>query len=125
MQVEVGGVWRTGRGSVIVDPFGHRWMLLRPPGRAIWLRQGDVANVTMVARDAHRAKTFYEAVLRLPFSSSHPGAWRTDQTRPPLGMWSPEGAEPGVQLSYRVERRPPGSAASAAARRTQSRDRPE
>lgn len=21
-----------GRGSVIVDPFGHRWMLLRPPG---------------------------------------------------------------------------------------------
>jgi uncharacterized glyoxalase superfamily protein PhnB len=23
-----------GRGSVIVDPFGHRWMLLRPPGRA-------------------------------------------------------------------------------------------
>ncbi len=20
-----------GRGSVIVDPFGHRWMLLRPP----------------------------------------------------------------------------------------------
>ena len=64
----------------------------------------------MVARDAHRAKTFYEAVLRLPFSSSHPGAWRTGQTRPPLGMWSPEGAEPGVQLSYRVERRPPGSA---------------
>jgi len=23
-----------GRGSVIVDPFGHRWILLRPPGRA-------------------------------------------------------------------------------------------
>jgi uncharacterized glyoxalase superfamily protein PhnB len=23
-----------GRGSVIVDPFWHRWMLLRPPGRA-------------------------------------------------------------------------------------------
>ena len=23
-----------GRGSVIVDPFGHRWMLLRPPPRA-------------------------------------------------------------------------------------------
>ena len=52
-----------GRGSVIVDPFGHRWMLLRPPARAGLaqptdpdrppgrLRQGDVANVTMVARD--------------------------------------------------------------------------
>ncbi len=49
-----------GRGSVIVDPFGHRWMLLRPPGRATRYRQGDVANVSIVARDAERAK----AVLR-------------------------------------------------------------
>ena len=92
-----------GRGSVIVDPFGHRWILLRRPARATRLRQGDVANVTMVARDAHRAKEFYEAVLRVPFSSGHPGAWRTDETRPPLGIWSSEGAEPEVQLSYRVD----------------------
>jgi predicted enzyme related to lactoylglutathione lyase len=92
-----------GRGSVIVDPFGHRWMLLRPPARATRLRQGDVANVTMVARDAHRAKVFYEAVLQVPFSSGHPGAWSTEETRPRLSIWSPEGAEPEVQLSYRVD----------------------
>jgi uncharacterized glyoxalase superfamily protein PhnB len=92
-----------GRGSVIVDPFGHRWMLLRRPARATRLRQGDVANVTMVARDAHRAKEFYEAVLRVPFSSGHPGTWRTGETRPPLGIWSSQGAEPEVQLSYRVD----------------------
>ena len=92
-----------GRGSVIVDPFGHRWMLLRPPARATRMRQGDVANVTMVAPDAHRAKEFYEAVLQVPFSSGHPGGWRTDQTRPPLGILSSQGAEPGVQLSYRVD----------------------
>lgn len=92
-----------GRGSVIVDPFGHRWMLLRPPARATRLRQGDIASVTMVARDAHRAKEFYEAVLQVPFSSGHPGAWRTDETRPPLGIWSSERAEPEVQLSYRVD----------------------
>jgi len=104
-----------GRGSVIVDPFGHRWMLLRrpawaglgqptdpdrPSGR---LRQGDVANVTMLARDADRAKEFYEAVLQVPFSSGHPGAWRAGQTRPPLGIWPSQGAEPEVQLSYRVD----------------------
>lgn len=59
--------------------------------------------MTMVARDAHRAKEFYEAVLRVPFSSGHPGTWRTDETRPPLGIWSSEGAEPEVQLSYRVD----------------------
>jgi len=92
-----------GRGSVIVDPFGHRWMLLRPPPRATRMRQGDVANVTMAAPDAHRAKEFYQAVLQVPFSAGHPGAWRTDQTRPPLGIRSAEGAEPGVQLSYRVD----------------------
>jgi predicted enzyme related to lactoylglutathione lyase len=92
-----------GRGSVIVDPFGHRWILLRPPGRATHLRQGDVANVAILARDAHRAKEFYEAVLQVPFSAGHPGAWRTEQTSPPLSIMSPPGAEPGVQLSYRVD----------------------
>ena len=91
-----------GRASVIVDPFGHRWMLLRPPARASGLREGDIANVTMVARDARRAKEFYEAVLGVSFSSGHLGAWRTDETRPPLGIFSSEGA-PEVQLSYRVD----------------------
>ena len=92
-----------GRASVIVDPFGHRWILLRRPARATRLRQGDVANLTILARDANRAREFYEAVLQVPFSPGHPGAWRTDQTRPPLGIQSSEGAEPEVQLSYRVD----------------------
>jgi predicted enzyme related to lactoylglutathione lyase len=92
-----------GRSSVIVDPFGHRWILLRPPARVSRLRQGDVANVTMLAPDAHRAKEFYEAVLRVPFASGHPGAWRTDQTSPPLSIMPPQGAAPGVQLSFRVD----------------------
>ena len=92
-----------GRGSVIIDPFGHRWMLLRPPARATRLRQGDVANVTMVAPDGQRAKEFYEAVLQVPFSPGHPGAWRTGETSPPLGISTSPGDEPGVQLSFRVD----------------------
>jgi uncharacterized glyoxalase superfamily protein PhnB len=92
-----------GRGSVIVDPFGHRWMLLRPPAGVTRLRQGDVANATMLARDADRARRFYEAVLQVPFSSGHPGAWRTEETRPPLSILSSQVAEPEVQLSYRVD----------------------
>jgi uncharacterized glyoxalase superfamily protein PhnB len=104
-----------GRGAVIVDPFGHRWMLLRPPARAGLarptgpdrppgvLREGDVANVTIVARDADRAKEFYQAVLRVPFSPAHPGTWRTEETRPPLSILPSAGAEPEVQLSYRVD----------------------
>jgi uncharacterized glyoxalase superfamily protein PhnB len=92
-----------GRSAVIVDPFGHRWILLRRPARATRLRQGDVANVTMAAPDAHRAKDFYEAVLGVPFSAGHPGTWRTDETTPPLSILPSEGAEPRVQLSYRVD----------------------
>jgi uncharacterized glyoxalase superfamily protein PhnB len=92
-----------GRAAVIVDPFGHRWILLRRSAGATRLRQGDVANVTIVARDGRRAKEFYEAVLRVPFASGHPGAWRTEQTSPPLSIQSSPGAEPEVQLSYRVD----------------------
>ncbi|HEY3954645.1 MAG TPA: VOC family protein [Streptosporangiaceae bacterium] len=92
-----------GRGSVIVDPFGHRWMLLRPPARATRLRQGDVANVTMIARDTNRAREFYQAVLQVPFSPGHPGAWRTEETSPPLGILPAEDAEAEVRLSYRVD----------------------
>jgi len=92
-----------GRGSVIVDPFGHRWMLLRPPARATRFRQGDVANVSIVARDAERAKEFYAAVLQLPFSPGHSGSWNTELTTPRLGIWSPEGVEPEVELTFRVD----------------------
>ena len=92
-----------GRAAVIVDPFGHRWILLRAPARATRLRQGDVANVAMMAPDAHRAKEFYQAVLQVPFPPAHPGTWRTDQTSPPLSILPGPGAELEVQLSYRVD----------------------
>ena len=93
-----------GRSSVIVDPFGHRWMLMRSAAQASGPRQGDVAHVTMIAGDADRAKRFYEAVLQVSFGSGHPGAWRTDEITPPLGITtSSEGADPEVQLSYRVD----------------------
>ena len=59
--------------------------------------------MTILAPDTGRAKEFYEAVLRVPFSAGHPGTWRTDETRPPLGILSAAGTEPEVQLSYRVD----------------------
>ena len=92
-----------GRAAVVVDPFGHRWLLLQPPGRATRLRQGDIANVTMMTPDAEAARQFYETVLQVPFFSGHPGAWRTEETTPPLSILPGEGAEPEVQVSYRVD----------------------
>ena len=93
-----------GRAGVVVDPFGHRWLLLQPPGRATRLRQGDVAHVTMVTADPARARTFYEAVLQVSFEPGRvPGAWRTEETRPRLSMWAPRDTPPQVQLCYRVD----------------------
>jgi uncharacterized glyoxalase superfamily protein PhnB/catechol 2,3-dioxygenase-like lactoylglutathione lyase family enzyme len=92
-----------GRGSVIVDPFGHRWMLLRPPAGATRLRQGDTAYVAMTVPDVQRAKEFYETVLQVPFVPAHPGTWRTDATTPPVGILPSADAAPQVQLSYRVD----------------------
>jgi predicted enzyme related to lactoylglutathione lyase len=92
-----------GRSAVIVDPFGHRWILLRPPAGATRLRQGDVANVTMKTPDPLRAKTFYEAVLQVAFADAHAGVWRTAETNPPLGIWPAEDGAPAVQLTYRVD----------------------
>jgi uncharacterized glyoxalase superfamily protein PhnB len=92
-----------GRAAVIVDPFGHRWTLLRRPAQATRFRQGDVANVTIAAPDPGRAREFYEAVLQVPFSSAHAGAWRTGEVTPPLSILPAPGAESQVQLSYRVD----------------------
>lgn len=92
-----------GRVAVIVDPFGHRWMLNRAPARATRFRQGDVARVTMVTPDAERAKTFYETVLEVPFEpGSSPGVWGAE-TSPHVGVWSPAGEPPQVQLCFRVD----------------------
>ena len=92
-----------GRGAVIVDPFGHRWMLLRPPARAARQRQGDVGNVAMTASDPDRAREFYAAVLQVQFTENHPGLWRTEEISPPLGIFPSAGAAPEVQLSFRVD----------------------
>jgi uncharacterized glyoxalase superfamily protein PhnB len=93
-----------GRAGVVVDPFGHRWLLLQPPGHATRYRQGDIAHVTMVTPDPARAREFYEAVLQVPFEPGRAaGSWGTEETRPQLSMWSPENTAPQVQLCYRVD----------------------
>lgn len=93
-----------GRSAVVVDPFGHRWLLNSPPQDATRYRQGDIAHVTMVTPDAQRAKAFYEAVLQVPFTPGRtPGAWGAEDTNPQFGMWSPPGEPPQVQLCFRVE----------------------
>ncbi len=92
-----------GRVAVIVDPFGHRWMLNKPPGRAARQRHGDVAYVTMVVPDDEQARQFYGAVLGWRFSAgSVPKGWNVERVQPMLGLVGAGGQHPEVQLCYRV-----------------------
>jgi predicted enzyme related to lactoylglutathione lyase len=94
-----------GRGSVIVDPFGHRWILLRPPGRATRHRHGDISYVTMVVADDERAKAFYGAVFGWEWEAgSVPNAWGpVGHAGEEFGIWGDRSQRPEVQLCYRVD----------------------
>ncbi|WP_363320420.1 VOC family protein [Pseudonocardia sp.] len=49
-----------GRGGVVLDPSGHRWMVSRDTAAA---RPGDVVYASLWTPDADRARAFYGAVL--------------------------------------------------------------
>jgi uncharacterized glyoxalase superfamily protein PhnB len=56
-----------GRGSVIVDPFGHRWYLLRPPAQAARLRQAIPDQFNLVVTDMDASVAFYRKLgLTIP-----------------------------------------------------------
>lgn len=109
-----------GRNAVVVDPFGHRWLVSAAPDApateasaaqtspaeapaARPARHGDVAYLTLAVRDAERAKAFYGAVLGWRYA---PGTveegWQVQGPEPAVGLWG--GRErPEVQLCYRVD----------------------
>jgi uncharacterized glyoxalase superfamily protein PhnB len=93
-----------GRSGVIIDPFGHRWILLKPPGRATRHRHGDISYTTMVVADDERAKAFYGTVFGWEWEAgSVPRAWGpAGHAGAEFGVWA-SGQRPEVQLCYRVD----------------------
>jgi uncharacterized glyoxalase superfamily protein PhnB len=93
-----------GRTAVIIDPYGHRWMLQVPaqPTTA-GPRPGDVAYLTLQVPDGARARDFYEAVLGW---SAVPGrvqdGWQVDGTTPMIGIGGGT-SEPGAVPMYAVD----------------------
>ncbi len=82
-----------GRNAVIVDPFGHRWMLSATApapaaARAVPRgRDGDIAYMTMEVRDADRTRAFYRAVLGWRFAPGRtPGGWNVEGAVPMTGV---------------------------------------
>lgn len=112
-----------GRNAVIRDPFGHRWLLLRPAwgpanesapasaeptaehtiaAAAPQSRPGDVVYLTHETPDSARARAFYGAVLGWTFTpGSVEDAWRLEGVRPMTGMWGGHG--PALTPMYLVD----------------------
>ena len=80
-----------GRTGVVVDPFGHRWMLQTPPSASARprppVRPGDAGYLTLRVPDGARARDFYESVLGW---SAAPGrvadGWQVDGAVPMVGI---------------------------------------
>ncbi|MGE2716475.1 VOC family protein [Mycolicibacterium litorale] len=77
------------RTAVIVDPFGHRWMLSGPvTGAAVPIRHGDVGYVSLWTSDAERAAAFYGHVLGWTYD---PVTRQVTNTDLPTGIFAGDG----------------------------------
>ncbi|RTL67260.1 MAG: glyoxalase [Pseudonocardiaceae bacterium] len=91
-----------GRGGVVVDPAGHRWMVSReaPSGRP--LQVGDVGYASLWRRDVVAAERFYGAVLGWTVEGDHSGQGRRiTGTGQHLGMYG--GQDPTTMCCYAVD----------------------
>jgi uncharacterized glyoxalase superfamily protein PhnB len=93
-----------GRTGVIVDPYGHRWMLQTPsPPNGPAPRPGDPVYLTLQVPDGARARDFYEAVLGWSAAPGRvPDGWQVEGTTPMVGI-SGGATEPGVVPMYAVD----------------------
>ena len=94
-----------GRTGVIVDPYGHRWMLQTPARPAAGgPRPGDAVYLTLQVPDGARARDFYEAVLGW---SLVPGrvrdGWQVEDTTPMIGLHGGDHDDRGVVPMYAVD----------------------
>ncbi|GAY07177.1 VOC family protein [Pseudonocardia sp. N23] len=65
-----------GRGGVVVDPAGHRWMVSREAAAGRPLQVGDVGYASLWRRDVGAAERFYGAVLGWTTEGDHTGRRR-------------------------------------------------
>ena len=93
-----------GRTGVVLDPYGHRWMLQTPTtATSAGPRPGDAVYLTLRVPDGARARDFYEAVLGWSaVPGSIPDGWQVEGTTPMIGIGGGIG-EPGMVPMYAVD----------------------
>ncbi len=95
-----------GRTGVVVDPYGHRWMLQTPPATPAEprppLRPGDAVYLTLNVPDGRRALDFYGAVLGWTAVPGRvPDGWQVEGPTPMVGIGG-GATEPGTVPMYAV-----------------------
>jgi uncharacterized glyoxalase superfamily protein PhnB len=93
-----------GRTGVVVDPYGHRWMLQTPAHPAApAAKPGDTVYLTLRVPDGARARDFYEAVLGWSAVPGRvPDGWQVQGITPMTGIGG-GATEPGVVPMYAVD----------------------
>jgi uncharacterized glyoxalase superfamily protein PhnB len=93
-----------GRTGVVVDPYGHRWMLQTPSSPASpGPRPGDAVYLTLQVPDGARALDFYGAVLGWTAVPGRvPDGWQVEGTTPMVGIGGGT-TEPGTVPMYAVD----------------------
>jgi uncharacterized glyoxalase superfamily protein PhnB len=96
-----------GRTGVVVDPYGHRWMLQKPaPAPAAPrhpLRSGEAVYLTLQVPDGARARDFYEAVLGWSMQPGRvPDGWEAASLVPMVGIGG-GATETGMVPMYAVD----------------------
>jgi uncharacterized glyoxalase superfamily protein PhnB len=93
-----------GRTGVLLDPYGHRWMLQSTsPSATAGPRPGDVVYLTVNVPDGARALDFYGAVLGwTAVPGSVPDGWQVEGTNPMVGIGG-GATETGTVPMYAVD----------------------
>lgn len=92
-----------GRTGVIVDPYGHRWMLQTAPSTAPAPKPGDPVYLTLNVPDGRRALDFYGAVLGWTAVPGRvPDGWQVEGPTPMVGIGGGSD-EPGAVPMYAVD----------------------
>jgi predicted enzyme related to lactoylglutathione lyase len=93
------------RTGVIVDPFGHRWMLTGPAVAAMkevsseQIRHGDLGYCSLWTADVDRAAAFYGSVLGWEFDAA---TGQVTNLAPRLGIYSVQSGQ-GMLCAYAVD----------------------
>jgi uncharacterized glyoxalase superfamily protein PhnB len=97
-----------GRTGVVVDPFGHRWMLQAPAGAPAASRPpvhcGDTVYLTLRVPDGARARDFYGAVLDWSMSPGRvEDGWEDQSVTPMVGIGGGATHDLGAVQMYAVD----------------------